>query len=140
MSDLTTRQWQLYAYLKEQYSDDKYITKEEISNALGYKFDKDKQRNGVDIEFDINAINESDRIQKIIVSNHKGYKIGTMDQANEYLRKRFIKYSKGFKLTWKLVKKYKLHKQMRFTFGKERDTVEAFMTTLQTMEGEGNND
>lgn len=124
---LSSKQWVLYGYLKSHYSEDRFIPKSEIASACGYAFDGKKQRNCVDMEADIRAINDDDIIQKIIVSDKEGYKIGNQQQVLDYLNKRFNRDLKSLKLNWKLARKLKMDKQMRLVFGSERDTIETFI-------------
>lgn len=128
MAELTSKQWLLYGYLKEHYCENEYISKEQISKDLGcYVFDKNKQRNAVDMEFDIRAINECDKIQKVIVSSKYGYKIGNKEQIEAYVKKRFERDFRSLKLNWKLAKRLNVDGQMKIVFGKERDTIETFI-------------
>ena len=127
MGNLNTRQWRLYTYLKEHYQEEVFISKKEIAAACGYFFDETKQRNCVDMEADVRALNDSDIIQKIIVSDSTGYKIGNRNQVEAYFEKRLLRDLKSMKLTWKLVRKVKADKQMRIVFGQERDTIETFI-------------
>lgn len=129
MSDLTPAQWELYRYLKENYSPERFISKAEICEALPnwYQMKENETRTCRDIEFDVRAINDDETIQKIIVSNNKGYKIGDKDQVDTYLTSRMLEALRSLKLTWKLLKKAKANNQCRITFGAERDYIEAFM-------------
>ena len=88
---MTTRQWMLYNFLKDNYSDNKYISKKEICDALPEYFQiKDGEtRVCRDIEFDVRDINADQTIQKIIVSNKEGYKLGNPSQVHDYV------YNKG---------------------------------------------
>jgi hypothetical protein len=126
---LNTKQWLLYTYLKEHYSDDKFISKKELAQACGYTFNDKSQRNCVDMEADVRAINDCDIIQKIVVSDSTGYKIGNEAQVLDYLKKRFNRDFKSLRLNWKLAKKVKMNNQMRLVFGSERDTIETFIKT-----------
>ena len=65
--ELTPRQWQLYKYLKEHYQPDVFIEKKELAKNVGYAWNDKSDRNGRDIESDVMALRESDKIQKIIV-------------------------------------------------------------------------
>lgn len=127
MANLNTRQWLLYTYLKEHYTENDYISKKELADHCGYSYDDKSQRNCVDMEADVRAINDCDIIQKIVVSDSKGYKIGNEQQVFDYLNKRFNRDLKSMKLNWKLTRKVKMDKQMRIVFGGERDTIETFI-------------
>lgn len=96
--ELTTRQWNLYNYLKE--NTDIYLTKEQIvANVDGYKY-KDWQNEHNQNAFrqlrdDIRNINSNQtRIQKIIISNKIGYKLATEKEFESW------KISQ-----WKLIKR-----------------------------------
>ena len=96
--ELTTRQWNLYNYLKE--NTDIYLTKEQIvANVDGYKY-KDWQNEHNQNAFrqlrdDIRKINSNQtRIQKIIISNKVGYKLATEKEFESW------KISQ-----WKLIKR-----------------------------------
>ena len=127
--DLTTRQWELYRHLKNNYSDDKYISKKEIvENVQGYEVKDGETRFCRDIEFDVRIINDNEDIQKIIVSCSKGYKIGTPEQVHDYLVSREIEAKNSLKLTYKLRRKAEKNNQFRIKFGKyERDVIEAYL-------------
>ena len=96
--EITTRQWNLYNYLKE--NTDIYLTKEQIvANVDGYKY-KDWQNEHNQNAFrqlrdDIRNINSNQtRIQKIIISNKIGYKLATEKEFESW------KISQ-----WKLIKR-----------------------------------
>lgn len=127
---LNTRQWDLYNFLKSQYESGNFISKKVICENLPqhYKFDTKQTRMCRRIEEDIREINECQLIQKIIVSNHKGYKIGSKEESKDYIEKRFIRDLKNLKLNWLLSKKTNLDGQIKIAFGKyERECIEAFM-------------
>lgn len=127
--DLTTRQWDLYKFLKSQYEEGRYISKREICDNLPqhYSINQGETRLCRTIESDVRKINDNIIIQKIIVSNRKGYKIGTREECEVYLEKRFKRDLKSLKLNWALSKKVQLDGQMRLTFGQEREFIETFI-------------
>lgn len=127
--ELTPRQWQLYNYLKANYSDEDYISKKEIvENVSGYEVRDGETRFCRDIEFDIHDINNNETIQKIIVSNHKGYKIGNPKQVHDYLWGREIAAKQSLILTYKMRRKAELNNQYRLQFGKsERNVIESYL-------------
>lgn len=126
---MTTRQWKLYLYLKANYCEGYYISKKQICEDLKdyYKYDENTNRHNTDIEYDIRAINDDEDMQKAIVSNRVGYKIGNEQECNEYLQRRFNSIGKSLKTLWGMKKRLEQNGQMRLTFGKERDTIIAFM-------------
>jgi hypothetical protein len=128
--ELTPRQWQLYKYLKEHYQPDVFIEKKELAKNVGYAWNDKSDRNGRDIESDVMALRESDKIQKIIVSSAKGYKIANEQECKEYLDKDWINIMKELKRHNVLRRKARKHKQMRIVWNSERDTIEAFMEDI----------
>lgn len=130
MKDLTTAQWELYRFLKTNYSDNKYISKQEICQALPqyYEMKANETRTCRDIEFDVRIINANPTIQKIIVSNAKGYKLGTQEQVTMYLQSRLREAKRSLAHTYKLIHKAELNNQFKITFGKnERNVIETYV-------------
>lgn len=127
--ELTPRQWELYNFLKNNYDDETYIPKSEIVKYVsGYEIKDGETRFCRDIEFDIHDINNNEIIQKIIVSNHKGYKIGNPKQVHDYLWSREIAAKQSLILTYKMRRKAELNNQYRLKFGKsERNVIEAYL-------------
>ena len=127
---MNTRQWDLYNYLKSRYSEKIYISKFDICQALPqyYVYGEEKEHKCRLIENDVRVINNDENIQKIIVSNKDGYKIGNKDEVTTYLNRRFRKAGKAMKLNWILANKVGLNKQTRLAlFGNEREVIEAYM-------------
>ncbi len=126
---MTTRQWMLYNYLKDNYSDDKYISKKEIVNALPeyYEIKEGETRLCRDIEFDVRDINADATIQKIIVSNQKGYKLGNAEQVHDYVWNNIIAHKQNLKHYYSLKRKAELNNQYRIQFGAERDIIETYL-------------
>lgn len=131
---LTTRQWDLYNFLKDNYKDNYYISKHTICAWLPqhYQIKENETRCCRAIEYDVRAINNCDIIQKIIVSNKNGYKIGSSEECARYVDKRFLRDLKNLKLNWKLQQKIEDNDQMRFTFTNyERNFIETFIKDLE---------
>lgn len=126
---MTTRQWKLYEFLKDNYREGYYISKKEICEGLPdfYEYDENTNRHNVEIEHDIRQINDDPTMQKAIVSNRYGYKIGNEQECNEYLQRRFSSIGNSLKSLWQMKKRLEQNGQMRLTFGKERDTIISFM-------------
>ena len=98
MSGLTTKQWQLYKYLKEHYEPSRWISKKELAEALGYEAeDYNPRGNYREIESDVLAINEDETIQKVVISSRNGYKIANKEEAEEWLHNDWINILKGIK-------------------------------------------
>ena len=132
--ELTTRQWKLYDLLKD--NNDKWLTQREIYERLKDYYRKEEfdeanfHDSGVRYwqTLDIRRINESDVIQKIILSTPQGIKIANEEEYKEYSINRW-KSIKGMikRLAWK-DHKAKLNGQMRLVFGDSmaRDYFETF--------------
>lgn len=129
MKELTPRQWELYRFLKDNYDEETYISKSEIvKNVEGYEVKDGETRFCRDIEFDVHDINNNEKIQKIIVSSSKGYKIGNPRQVHDYLWSREIQAKQSLILTYKMRHKAELNNQYRLQFGKsERNVIEAYL-------------
>lgn len=127
-NELNSRQWALYNYLKERGDEWTHAVDiaKDVYGFSGTKFiGSGTQRT---IAKDIQVINESDVIQKIILSHRThGIKIANEAEFDLYIRKEIMSTVR------KLMRaKYKANKgnrdgQMRITFGTERDTVKAFI-------------
>lgn len=126
---MNVRQYDLYKYLKENYADGKYISKKEICEALPeyYSYDTKTNRHNVDIEKDVRVINEWCNMQKCIVSNKRGYKIGNEQECNEYLTRRFNSIFKSLKTLYNIKKRLEQNGQYRLVFNNEREIMECFI-------------
>ena len=126
---MNVRQYDLYNFLKENYADNKYISKKEICEALPeyYTYDTNTNRHNVEIEQDVRAINEWCNMQKCIVSNKRGYKIGNEQECNDYLQRRFNSLFKSLKTLWTIKKRLEQNGQYRLVFGNEREIMECFI-------------
>ncbi len=124
---MNTRQWNLYKYLKKQTD---FVKREDIARDLGlWDSDAPFQLSSVRREMtdDIKTINESDTIQKIIISTGQGIKIATSEEFDKFIRAEFGQIFRKLKRARKLVKKAGLHNQKRIVFNNEREFIEAFM-------------
>lgn len=128
MGELTTRQWKLYNFLKEQ---DDWVKQEHISSSLPDLYGTDETPfhdtiARINITNDIRAIKKSDVIQKIIISSPKGVKIANEDDFGIYFDRKLINLKSQMKLLYKQLKKAQLNNQTRIVFNSERDFIEAF--------------
>lgn len=137
-SELNSRQWALYNYLKNR--PDEYITQREICFDLRTwyptAFADDKfhdSRARIMLTLDIRAINESDVIQKVIISNHNGVKIANSAECEKYINAEYASIFRKLSRTRKKERKCGLDGQMRIVFGAERDTVEAFSDSISRL-------
>ena len=132
MSELNSRQWALYNYLKEQGGE--WIYQIDLVYALKEFYDV----SFADNEFhdsqarllltkDIQTINKSNVIQKIILSSPKGIKLASESDFDVYIRSQYAALWRKKERLDKIAKKGNRDGQMRITFGSERDTVKAFI-------------
>lgn len=126
---LNTRHYKLYEYLKDNYEEGKFISKQQICKDLNefYKINEKETRYCRKLEEDVREINDDETLTKIIVSNKKGYKIGSKEEVQKYIKKRMLRDVKSINLTRKLARKYKLDKQFQIVFNSEKEIVETFM-------------
>lgn len=140
-SELNARQWALYNLLKN--NPDRYMTQREIVRALpSYyvflppwdeetAFHDSKARHT--LTKDIRTINNSDVIQKIIISNSKGVKIASSAEFEQYINAEFAAIFRKLARTRQKAKKAGLDGQMRIVLGNERDTIEAFADSINRL-------
>lgn len=124
---MNTRQWNLYKYLKKQTD---FKLQEEIAIDLGLwsggdNFHTSRVRRLM--TSDIQAINESDVIQKVIVSTSQGIKIASPDEFYRYRKSEYGQIFRKLARLRKLERKAGLHNQKRVVFNSEREFIEAFM-------------
>lgn len=126
---LNARHYKLYEYLKDNYEEGKFISKQQICKDLNefYKMREKETRYCRKLEEDVREINDDETLTKIIVSNKKGYKIGSKEEVQKYIKKRMLRDVKSINLTRKLARKYKLDKQFQIVFNSEKEIVETFM-------------
>jgi hypothetical protein len=134
--EITSRQWKLYEFLK--ICSDRFTTQRDIYEGLKDNGDytmfvgEDKvfhdSLTRMEIGLDIQHLNESDVIQKIILTNSNGVKIADEEEYKVYSLNRW-KSIKGMikRLAWK-DNKAKLNGQMKLVFGDSmaRDFYETF--------------
>lgn len=133
-SELNSRQWDLYNYLKDK--GDEWTTQFRIATELteyGFVEGLDDAEKFHDsharqlMTADIRAINESSVIQKIIISSPKGIKIANKDEFDRYIRKEIMASVRRLMRAKRKAAKGAKDGQMRIVFGSERDTVKAFL-------------
>ena len=120
---LTPRQWKLYDLLKQ--NTEQWLTQYEISQQLSDLYGKYTGDSKLfhdttiryDLTEDIRKINQSDVIQKIILSSSQGVKIANEEEYREWSYKKW-RSIKGMikRLVWK-DNKAKLDGQMKLVFG-----------------------
>ena len=131
MSELHARQFRLYEYLKER--GDQYTTQQQIADDLKWFYYYDKNENFHDssgrhlLTLDIRALNESNVIQKIIISNSKGVKIATADEFAKQIKSEYASVFRRLKRIRQKEAKGNRDGQMRLVFKHEREVIEAFL-------------
>ncbi len=137
-SELNARQWALYNLLKNH--PDRYLTQMQIVYALKEWYDtsfyNDQFHDSATrhlLTKDIRVINQSEAIQKIIISNSKGVKIASSAEFEQYINSEFAAIFRKLARTRLKAKKAGLDGQMRIVLGKERDTIEAFADSINRL-------
>lgn len=140
-SELNARQWAVYNLLKN--NPDRYMTQQEIAYTLADYF-TEEDFGCADVSFhdsnarhmltkDIRAINNSDVIQKVVISNSKGVKIASSAEFEQYINAEFASIFRKLARTRLKAKKAGLDGQMRIVLGQERDTIEAFADSINRL-------
>ena len=137
-SELNARQWAVYNLLKN--NPDKYLTQLQIVYTLKEFYDtsfyNDQFHDSAArhlLTKDIRAINKSEVIQKIIISNSQGVKIASSAEFEKYINAEFAAIFRKLERTRQKAKKAGLDKQMRIVLGSERDTIEAFADSINRL-------
>lgn len=140
MKTLNTRQWVLYEYLKLKSENGQWRKREQILEDLSEYYPLNNNVNlyyntaASEITEDIKILNESDVIQKIIISNsQKGIKIATEEEVKTHLNNNMKNIVKRLKKHYNMINKAKLNNQYRLTFGKgyEKLYIESFITEFE---------
>ena len=132
-SELTPRQWALYNFLKD--CGDVWTTQINVAYALNdwydVSFDDLSFHDSVtrhQITNDIRAINDSNIIQKVIISSPKGIKLANKEEFQRYIRKEISAAVRKLVRAKRKAEKGNKDGQYRITFTKgEREVVEAFI-------------
>ena len=136
-SGLNARQWALYNLLKN--NPDRYMSQLEIAYRLREYYDTTFNNNFHDsaarhtLTSDIRAINDSDIIQKVIISNRNGVKIASSAEFAQYINAEFAAIFRKLARTRQKARKAGLDGQMRIVLGQERDTIEAFSDSINRL-------
>lgn len=131
MSSLNARQWKLYAHLKEH--SDKWAKQRDIALSLPELYPIDEGQPFHDsgarllMTGDIRALNNSDKIQKIIISSSQGVKLANKEEAQHFIAGKISAVFSSLERVRKLERKAGLDGQLRLVFGREREIVQAFM-------------
>ena len=137
-SELNPRQWAVYNLLKN--NPDRYMTQIDIVYGLDEYYDTSftdahfhDSSARMQLTKDIQIINNSDVIQKVIISCSKGIKIASNEEFARYINAEFAAVFRKLARTRKKAKKAGLDGQMRLVLGRERDTIEAFADSINRL-------
>lgn len=131
MNKLNARQICLYDYLESQ--GDKWNRQEDIAYALNRWYlprISEDFHNSVSRSLmtkDIQTINESAEIQKIIISSSRGIKLANEAEFVDYIKNQYNSVFRKLKRIRIKERKGLMNGQTRLTFSTERDVVEAFL-------------
>ena len=133
MSELNSRQWALYRYLKER-GDEWTYQAQAAAEIPEYKYSGDEDFALFHdspvrhlMTKDIREINKSNVIQKVIITGAKGIKLANKDEFLEYLKRQYAALWRRKERIDKMACKWFKDQQMRLVFGRERDTIQAFI-------------
>ncbi|HEY8402531.1 MAG TPA: hypothetical protein VIK89_14785, partial [Cytophagaceae bacterium] len=128
-NDLTTRQYNLYKYLKEQ-DDFKHLSEIVVETDLYGDLPESNINNSNAIrqlKKDIQALKKSGIIQTVILScTFKGVKIASKEEYEDYSKRVWGAINRRAKLQALQDKKAGLDGQMRLVFNTEKPIIEAF--------------
>lgn len=137
---LSTAEWELYNFLKA--NSDKWVKQVEIAKALPkifptteedlFDFHNSNCRKA--ITRGIRNLNSHPTIQKIILSTGKGIKIATETEYNAFIGRQINSAVRRLQRVKKLADKASKDGQMRITFNKERDYIEAFIKNYEEIQ------
>ena len=132
-NELNSRQWALYNYLKDK--GDEWTCQWQIAleipeycydgNADAAMFHDSPERHL--LTKDIQDINKSNVIQKIILSSPKGIKLASESDFDVYIRSQYAALWRRKERLDRIAKKGRKDGQMRIVLGSERDTIKSFI-------------
>lgn len=132
--ELNSRQWALYNYLKKRGNE--WTTQWFLALVIPeYEYngmqEETKQFHDSKVRIqmtkDIQVINDSGIIQKIILAGPKGIKLASREDYYKSIKSEFASVFRKLKRVRTKAKKAGLDNQMRIVFNTERDTIEAFI-------------
>lgn len=133
-SELTTRQWKLYKYLKER--GDEWTYQAICASAIDeYNYDGKEDFSLFhdsaarhQMTADIRAINDSTVVQKIIISSKNGIKLANKEEFEMHIKKEISSAVRRLMRAKRKAKKGSLDNQFKIIFGEyERDYIQAFI-------------
>lgn len=133
MKELTHKHWRVYDLLRENA--DRYLEQREIARLLPELFPYDETTDfhstiGREMCSIIQDLNDSDVIQKIILSNSKGHKIATEEEYKDWSKRKKIAILRQLKRLYYKDYKAGLHGQVKLVYDEKsqaREWFEAFI-------------
>lgn len=140
-NELTPRQWELYNLLKEK--GDEWTFQATLAAEIPeYNYDGNEDFSlfhdcpaRLQMTADIRAINDSNVIQKVIISSSKGIKLANKEEFDRYIRKEIMAAVRRLMRAKHKAEKGNRDGQMRLVFNSERDTVKAFIDSDEAFGG-----
>lgn len=127
--ELTTFEWTIYNIIKERSEAGMWTTQSELNSLLWLKgYDVSLRMTRKHLQF----IKNSDKIQKIIISNSKlGYKLMSDNEELKYLEAKRKEALGRLARFWKDYKRFENNGQCRLTFGQyEREYIESLVKEI----------
>lgn len=132
MKELNERQIALYNFLKAQ-GDNWTLQIEVVYGLIEYypftdsndKFHDSTARHT--LTADIRALNNSDAIQKVIISSGKGVKIATEEEWQAAIKREYISTFKKLKRIRQKERKGNMNGQLYMLYETEQDIIQAFL-------------
>lgn len=130
---LTTRQWELYKYLKQHSHE--YKLRKEILEDLKDLYPERRENQEFnnttarrELSRDLTALKKSEVIQTVIISSPaRGIKLATESEFVNYLEKNRISLLKALKVNYTQMVKAKLNGQKRIVLNYEKDIIESLL-------------
>lgn len=132
--ELTAKHWRVYDFLKT--TTDRFVEQKEIAQALPELFPSEGVIDfhsiiGREIGRIIQELNDSDTIQKIILSNGSGHKLATFDEYKEWSKRKRISLLKQLKRLYYKDYKAGLYGQGKLIFDPNSEAREWFETFIK---------
>lgn len=131
MNKINARQWRLYTTLKAR--GDLWTKQRDLADLLPDLYTWDTAQAFHDsaarllMTKDIQALNKSDLIQKIIISSARGVKLANKEEAQAFIVGKYAAAVKKLEAARKMERKAGLDGQGRLVFGAERPIIQAFL-------------
>jgi hypothetical protein len=136
MTKLNARQWRLYNQLKAR--GDVWTKQRELAELLPDLYPCEGVQSFHDsaarllMTKDIQALNKSASIQKIIISSARGVKVANEAEAWAFIESKYSAAFKGLEAARRMESKAGLDGQARLVFGAERPIIQAFLEETPT--------